>query len=108
MKRILPVAASIVLTVANFPAAAKLTSTDLYGEPASSAIAERTVEIGPKTRWVNVKSGETVKFVFNGQDFTWHFDGLSQSFKLKQISPQDGIPANVAVYVIPTVNSGAP
>ncbi len=108
MKKILPAAATFILSVANFPAAAMMTNTDRYGEPASSAIAARTVEIGPKTRWVNVKSGETVKFVSNGQEYTWHFDGLSQSFKLKQILPQVAVRDNVAVYVIPEINNGAP
>jgi hypothetical protein len=46
-----------------------------------------------------------VKFVANGQEFTWEFDGVPQSFDLKNVAPQ-AIDHSVSVYIDTTLNDG--
>jgi len=48
---------------------------------------------------VNVKRGEVANFLANGQEFAWNFDGLLNSFNLKQIAPQGAIDQDVAVSI---------
>jgi len=104
MKKLLAVAA-LALSAASMSAVA-LTNADRYGEAASPADAERTIVIGANTRWVNVNHGEIVKFVANGREFAWDFDGVPQSFDLKQVAPQGTIDHNVRVYVATTLEDG--
>jgi hypothetical protein len=101
MKLLVPAVASIALSVASLSALA-MTNADYYGEAAIPAAAVRTIVIGPKTRWVNVERGETVKFVANGQEFAWDFDGTLPSFDLKQVAPQGTIDRGLSVYVAPS------
>ena len=98
MKLLVPAVAALALSAASLTAVA-LTDADRYGEAASPAAAERTIVIGPNTGWVNVKHGEVVKFVANGQEFAWNFDGLLNSFDLKQIAPQGAIAQDVGVSI---------
>jgi Heavy-metal resistance protein CzcE len=97
--------AVLALSAASLSAFA-LTNGDRIGEAASPATADRTIVIDANTRSVNVNHGETVKFVANGQDFTWDFDGVSQSFDLKQAAPQGAIDQDVRVYVESTLMDG--
>jgi hypothetical protein len=91
--------AVLALSAASLSAVA-MTNADRYGEAASpAAVADRTIVIGPNTRFVNVKHGEIVKFVANGQEFTWDFDGVPQSFSLNQIAPQGALAQNVKAYI---------
>ena len=96
--KLVPTLAALALSAASFSAFA-LTSADRYGESASSADAVRTIVVGPNTRWVNVKHGEVVKFVANGKEFAWNFDGIPQSFNLKQVAPEGALAQNVRVYI---------
>ena len=105
MKTLVKAVAVLALSTASLSAFA-LTNADRYGEAASPAAAERTIVIGPKTSSVNVNHGEIVKLVANGQEFTWDFDGLPQSFDLKQIAPQGAIDHNVRVYIATTLEDG--
>jgi hypothetical protein len=98
MKLLVPAVVALALSAASLTAVA-LTNADRYGEAASPAAAERTIVVGPNTRWVNVKHGEIVKFVVNGEEFAWAFDGLLNSFSLKQIAPQGAINQDVGVSV---------
>ena len=104
MKKLLAVAA-LALSTASLSAFA-LTNADRYGEAASPADAERTIVIRPNTRFVNVSHGETVKFVANGREFAWDFDGVPQSFDLKEVAPQGAIDHNVRVYIATTLEDG--
>ena len=104
MKKLVAVAA-LALSTASLSAVA-LTNADLYGEAASPASAERTIVVGPNTRWVNVNHGEIVKFVAGGQEFAWDFDGVPHTFDLKQIAPQGAIDHDVRVYVATTLTDG--
>src|SRR5437879_8120647 len=81
MKTLVKAVAVLALSAASLSAFA-LTNADLYGEAASPAAAERTIVIGTNTRFVNVNHGEIVKFVANGQEFTWDFYGVHHAFDI--------------------------
>lgn len=98
MKKFIPAVAVVALSAASLSAVA-MTDADRNGEAVSPAVATRTIVIGPNTRWVNVTHGEIVKFVSNGQEFAWDFDGTLNIVNLKQIAPQGAIAQNVSAYV---------
>jgi hypothetical protein len=108
MKRITSLIA-VALSAASLSAAAA-TRADLLGEPAQqpsaqraivTAVADRTIEITGGTKWVNVNHGEVVRFVSNGREFTWYFDGVSQPqpFDMTEIAPAGFVGHGVKVYV---------
>ena len=97
------------LSAASLSAAAA-TRTDLLGEAAQApstqravvtAVAERTIAINGETKWVNVNHGEVIRFVSNGREFTWHFNGVSQPrpFDMAEIAPAGFVDHGVKVYV---------
>ncbi len=73
----------------------------MLGKPAQASVAQRTVAIDSKTRWITVERGEVVKFVANGQEFAWAFNGMSSSFDLKRIAPSGTLNRDLKVYVWP-------
>jgi hypothetical protein len=100
---------AITLSALSLSAAAA-TRTDLLGEPAQQPSAQRavvtaaygrTIEITGGTKWVNVNHGEVVRFVSNGREFTWYFDGMSQPqpFDMSEIAPAGFVDHGVKVYV---------
>ena len=103
MKTKLLVSAIAVLTLsaAALSAGAATMSTDLLGEPAQASAAVRTLVINGTTKYVNVKHGEVIRFVANGREFVWNFDGLAQPqpFDLSQIAPAGAVDHSVTVYV---------
>ncbi len=82
-----------VLAVAGLTAAAIGHAGGLplyYGETADAQDAERTIVIKPDAKWVNVTSGETVKFVDadSGRSFAWRFDAPGpEVFDLVAVAP---------------------
>jgi hypothetical protein len=98
MKLIVPVLSALILSAASAAASAAV-STNLIGESVVADAAQRTVAIDASTRWVNVTQGETVKFVANGNEFTFDFDGVSGYVDLAQIAPAGALDHKVAVYV---------
>jgi len=106
MKLLIPAVASIALSVASLSAFA-MTTADYYGEAASPAAAERTIVVGPTTKNVNVGHGEIVKFVANGQEFAWDFDGTLPTLNLRQIAPQGAIGQDVTVYIAPATDAAS-
>ncbi|SRR5712692_8073252 len=86
------------------PAGAALKPADLFGEPAQAPSAERTITVTADTKWVNVNHYEVVRFVSNGREFTWYFDGVVQPrpFDLMQIAPAGFVDHGVTVYVAPS------
>lgn len=106
MKTKLHFAAALILAGASLSALASTGAhtgahTFLAGDRVSDAAAERTVTIAPDTRFVNVKAGETVKFVAaNGQSTTWSFDNPNIfEVKLRKIMPAGSLDHKVMVYV---------
>jgi heavy-metal resistance protein CzcE len=102
-------AIAVALSAASLSAAAA-TRVDLLGEPAQpasvqraivTAVADRTIDITGGTKWVNVNHGEVVRFVSNGREFTWYFDGVAQPrpFDMTEIAPAGFVDQGVKVYV---------
>jgi len=109
MKLVITSLFAVTLSAASLSAAAA-TRTDLLGEPAQAPTAQRAVvtavpgrsiDITGGTKWVNVNHGEVVRFVANGREFTWYFDGMSQPqpFDLSEIAPAGFVDRGVKVYV---------
>lgn len=74
-------------------------SPRFIGELTPVAYAERTVVIGPETRWVDVTQGERVKFLVNGRAFAVAFDGVPENVNLQRIAPDGMLDHRVVAYV---------
>src|SRR5689334_13078470 len=98
VKLFVPTLAALTLSAASFSAAA-LTFSDMYGEPAKAADAERTIVVGPTTKQINVEQGEVVKLKVGSQEFAWTFDGIMKPFDLARIAPSGAVNHKVHVYV---------
>ena len=110
MKLLIPSIAALTLSAASLSAGAALKPSDLFGEPARApsaeraiitAVPDRTIMITDETKWVNVNHFEVIRFVSNGREFTWYFDGVAQPrpFDLAQIAPEGFLGHSVTVYV---------
>ncbi len=104
MKPFVPTVIALTLSVASLAAGAvQPPRPDLFGEPVSAAEARRVIVIDDNTKWVNVNHREVVKFVVQGREFAWAFDGMpSGSFDLNQIAPAGTLARTVRVYIAPT------
>jgi len=101
MRLFVPAVAALTLSAASFAAIATVTEADMFGRPAQASAAQRTISIDPKTRWVTVERGDVVKFVANGQEFAWAFNGLASSFDLNRVAPTGTLNRDLKVYVWP-------
>jgi hypothetical protein len=99
--RVLVSAVAVLILSSASLAAATVTQADTFGNPVQTAAAQRTVVIDAKTRWVTVERGDVVKFVANGQEFAWAFNGLASSFDLNRVAPSGVLDRNLKVYVWP-------
>nr|WP_314606996.1 CzcE family metal-binding protein [uncultured Janthinobacterium sp.] len=72
-----------------------------YGSSAPHAAAQRSIELQPGTRHINVTRGETVTIARAGQRFTWHVQTFNHqtTFALAEIAPKDMAVDGVQVYV---------
>ncbi|KKO64480.1 hypothetical protein VM94_01853 [Janthinobacterium sp. KBS0711] len=72
-----------------------------YGSSAPHAAAQRSIELQPDTRHINVTRGETVTIARAGQRFTWHVQTFNHqtTFALVEIAPKDMAVDGVQVYV---------
>jgi len=111
--KVLPSIAALAFSAVSLSAGAALKPSDLFGEPARApsaeraiitAVVDRTIMITDETKWVNVNHFEVIRFVSNGREFTWYFDGAAQPrpFDLNQIAPAGFIGHSVMVYVSPS------
>jgi len=102
------VAAALFAAAPGFAALPKCGPADLPGTamPAGSATG-RTITVTPKTRSINVKYGETVKFVIQdggpSHEVAWKFDGLGNKVPLSEIDPKTSL-KSVSVYVDQSTN----
>jgi hypothetical protein len=101
MRLFVPVATALTLSAASLAATASVTQADMFGNPAQTSAAQRTVVIDAKTRWITVERGDVVKFVANGQEFVWAFNGMASSFDLNQVAPTGALNRDLKVYVWP-------
>jgi len=76
---------------------------DLLGSPATVGTGERTIDITPQTRHVNVIGGEIIDFKVGDKAFAWHFFVAStvSSFDLKRVAPPGILDRSVIAYVRP-------
>ncbi|MGJ7918564.1 CzcE family metal-binding protein [Massilia sp. LXY-6] len=90
------------LTACSTPASAA-PRADLLGMAAPPSAATQTVAITPATRWVNVTSGDTVRFVVDGREFAWNFSvGPTVAvFDLNRVAPPGLLGRALPVYVDP-------
>jgi hypothetical protein len=101
MTHFVRVITGLALASASFGAFATVTDADMLGSAAQPWAAQRTVVIGSKTRWVTVERGDIVRFVSNGEEFAWSFNGMAPSFDLKRIAPAGAVDRRLLVYVWP-------
>jgi len=110
VKLLFPRLVVLTLSAASLWAEAALKPSDLLGEPTQApsleraiitAVPDRTITIDDRTKWVNVTHYEVVRFVSNGREFTWYFDGVAQpgAFDLMRIAPEGFVNHGVTVYV---------
>ena|SRR5690606_6398789 len=76
---------------------------ELYGNPAPSVAAQRSIVITPETRWVNVEGGEVINFVVGDQMFAWDFYIAStvDHFDLNLVAPPGLLQQRVTAYITP-------
>jgi len=79
--------------------AAVTTSIFLDGSAVSLVHAERSLVVQPDNCWANVTHGEAIRFVVDGREFGWNFDGPSFSFDLRRVAPQGLLAKPLAVYI---------
>lgn len=103
MKRLIPTLAMLTLSAASLTTFAKVTEADMLGNAAQPSAAQRTIAIDNKTKWITVEHDEVVRFLSNGQEFAWAFDGMASSLKLSEIAPAGGLDRELTVYVWPSV-----
>ena len=71
-----------------------------FGTPAPGTSAQRSIDLLPNTKYVNVEQGQVIKFSSAGKTFTWNFDTLgTPNFDLAKIAPKDINVGNIHVYV---------
>jgi hypothetical protein len=102
IRRIVP-AVFVTLLTASLSASAVSPRADLLGSPVPPAAAARIVNLTADTRYVNVVSGDTVRFVNGSGEFSWNFNvsPIVQTFDLNQVAPQGALGHELRVYVAP-------
>jgi hypothetical protein len=76
-------------------------SLELLGGTGSPSMVTRTIVIRPGTSYVNVTSGEVIRFEVGNQSFIWSFNGTRTSFDLAQVAPPSLLDRKVTAYVAP-------
>jgi hypothetical protein len=102
MKQLSLVLALIAAVLAG--CATRTAYTDLYGTPASPSVwADRTIPIGPNTKYVNVEGGQIIRFVVGEKSFAWHFmvARTVNHFDLREVAPPGTLDHSVIAYVTP-------
>lgn len=102
IRLLLPPLALAAAALLSAPASQAAALRDLLGEPAPLAAATRTVTIDPGTRYVNVTSGEVVRFVVGDKQFAWSFDTSigDRAFDLNEIAPRGVVGQSVKTYLL--------
>lgn len=75
------------------------------GVPSFGGGVDRTVRIGPDTRWVNVTQDEVVRFVAGDRAFDWRFATHAQTpVELTKIAPAGfAAGSNPTIYIAPNL-----
>jgi len=98
-KRLVTAAATLALVLST--SALAQTPDFRFGSSVPATQAERSIVIGPDTRWANVKRDETIRFVVGDREFGWRFDGTASSVDLMRVAP-GLVNRPLTAYVAPT------
>lgn len=100
MKKLLLLGISAAL-ISGCAATAVTGPADALGARADARQATREVVITPQTRWINVESGETVRFsAAGGESVIWYFDTPSWAIgRLGDIAPKLAQGRDIKIYV---------
>lgn len=103
MNRIILMPVMFVIALALSACAARTSYAYLYGDPAPTTGADRTIVITPATKYVNVEGGETINFIAGSNQFAWSFFVARSvhSFDLNEVAPPGVLDHVVRVYVSP-------
>lgn len=105
MKHLTRIVAMLALA-ASFGASAQDKRAQEIGVAAPLTQASRAVVLTQDTKWVNVKKGETIKFVAGSVEFAWTFDGYgTRPLDLREVAPGGALSGPVMVYVAPPTGS---
>jgi len=93
----------VALLTACTSACAVMPRADLLGSPAPPHAASRVVNLTQATPYVNVISGDTIRFVNGSGEFAWSFNvsPIVQTFDLAQVAPPGVLGHPLRVYVAP-------
>jgi len=87
-------------TTACGPAAAAVGTDTLLGEAVpNGAPVDKVVRIDAKTRWINAIGNESVKFLLDDREFSWHFPGNRAAVNLREIAPAGSIDRDLYIYL---------
>lgn len=99
MKRIITMTAAMVVGSLSLAMAGSNAVADVGGmvvKPPANRLIDRTIEITPATQRIDIRGGETVRFIVRGpggtKEFVRHFRTYQQNpapFELTQIGPQN-------------------
>lgn len=72
-----------------------------FGEAGQAIDATRTITIDAGTKYVDVKTGETINFNIGDKSFTWNFDGTTgrSKFGMDKIAPPRLLTHKVMIYI---------
>jgi len=99
-KLIASTAVALALSALSLTAQAAYAPNPLLGDVVTPAAGDRVIAIDAGTKFINVRSDETVTFRANGKEFAVKFDGNSSAFDLASIAPQGTLDHSVTAYVM--------
>jgi heavy-metal resistance protein CzcE len=102
MNRLIPSLVMLALSAASLTTTAKVTEADIFGSAAQPPAAQRTIVIDDKTKSVTVEHDEVIRFLANGQEFAWAFNGMAGTLDMSRIAPAGAVDRALTVYVWPS------
>jgi hypothetical protein len=98
----------VVATTASLSGLRSEQPSAALGTPVQDSAADRVVQLGPRSHWVNVGYGETIEFVVPGgngpeRSFAWRFDVMPEvtMVDLSEVAPAQFLDHEVQVFVGP-------
>jgi hypothetical protein len=98
----------VVATAASLSTLRSAQPSAAFGTSVQDSAADRTVQLGPRSHWINVGYGETIEFVVPGSNgsersFTWKFDVSPEVSRvdLSEVAPAQFLDHEVQVFVAP-------
>lgn len=110
MKKLIT-AGILTLSCASFTLTACAADSSMLGQgQVPAGYAERTVVVGPETRYINVERGDLVKFVVGDKSFSWKFNAPTtiSEVNMSEVAPAGMLNHEVKAYIkhIPVFDGG--